>query len=116
MTPLTLDLPPEMRARLSEEAERRNVTESAFVHAVVEKALAAAEESVADQARSTAEPREPGEYRPRSSARTSCLELAGDLIGCVRSGSPDLAKNPRYLEEAIVRDAKVHNGGGRIQP
>ena len=42
--PLTLDLPPEMRARLSEEAQRRNVTESAFVHAVVEKALADAEE------------------------------------------------------------------------
>ncbi len=105
MTPLTLDLPPEMRARLSEEAERRNVTESAFVHAVVEKALAAAE-SVADQARSTADPSEPGEYRPRSSARMSCLELAGDLIGCVRSGTPDLATNPRYLEEAIVRDAR----------
>ena len=105
MTPLTLDLPPEMRARLSEEAERRNVTESAFVHAVVEKALAAAE-SVAEQARSTAEPREPGEYRPRSSARTSCLELAGDLIGCVRSGTPDLATNPRYLEGAIARDAR----------
>ena len=29
MTPLTLDIPPESRARLSEEAERRNVTESA---------------------------------------------------------------------------------------
>ena len=105
MTPLTLDLPPEMRARLSEEAERRNVTESAFVHAVVEKALAAAE-SVGDQARSTADPSEPGEYRPRSSARMSCLELAGDLIGCVRSGTPDLATNPRYLEEAIERDAR----------
>lgn len=115
MTPLTLDLPPEMRARLSEEAKRRNVTESAFVHAVVGKALAAAEAG-ADQARPTADPSEPGEYRPRSSARMNCLELAGDLIGCVRSGTPDLATNPRYLEEAIERDAKVHNGGGRIQP
>lgn len=105
MTPLTLDLPPEMRARLSEEAERRNVTESALVHAVVEKALAAAE-SGADQARSTVDPSEPGEYRPRRSARMSCLELAGDLIGCVRSGTPDLGTNPRYLEESIVRDAR----------
>ena len=71
MTPHTRDLPPEMRARLSEEAQR-----------------------------------EPGVDQPESSERTSCLDLAGDLIGSVRSGTPDLATNPRYLEEAIVRDAR----------
>lgn len=106
MMSLTLDLPPEMRARLSEEAERRNITESAFVHAVVEKALAAADESVAEQVQPGTEPRGPGVDQPQSAGRTSCLDLAGDLIGCVRSGTPDLATNPRYLEEAIVRDAR----------
>ena len=95
-----------MRARLSEEAERRNITESAFVRAVVEKALADAEEPGMDQAQPLAEPREPGVDQPKSSERVSCLDLAGDLIGCVRSGIPDLAPNPRYLEEAIVRDAR----------
>lgn len=68
MTPLTLDLPPEMRARLSAEAKRRHVSEA--------------------------------------TGRLSCLDLAGDLIGCVQSGVPDLATNPRYLDEAIVRDAR----------
>lgn len=106
MMPLTLDLPPEMRARLSEEAERRKVTESDFVYAAVAKALAEAEESVGNQAQPAAEPREPGVDHPESSGRVSCLDLAGDLIGCVRSGTPDLATNPRHLEEAIVQDAR----------
>lgn len=59
-----------------------------------------------DQAQPVAEPREPGVDQPENSGRVSCLDLAGDLIGCVRSGTPDLATNPRYLEEAIVRDAR----------
>lgn len=106
MTPLTLDLPPEMRARISVEAERRNVSESAFVHALVAKALAETEESVTEQAQPVAEPREPSVDQPRSSGRMSCLDLAGDLIGCVRSGIPDLATNPRHLEDAVIRDAR----------
>lgn len=115
MTPLTLDLPPEMRARLAEEAERRNVTESAFVHAAVAKALAEAEKPGVDQAQPVAEPREASVDQPESSGRVSCLDLAGDLIGCVRSGTPDLATNPHYLEEAIVRDGKTRARGG-IRP
>lgn len=141
MTPLTLDLPPEMHARLSEEAERRNVSESAFVQEIVAKALVEAEESVVEQiepvvaqAQAVAEPRNPGADQPRKSGRMSCLDLAGDLIGSVkgppdlsttgvrcldlagdligsvRSGKPDLATNPRYLEEAIVRDASRWRG------
>ena len=112
MTPLTVDLPPEMRARLSAEAERRRVSESAFLQAILEKVLAQAEkalaqaESLAELTQSVAEPREPSAGAPRTTGRMSCLDLAGDLIGCVRSGTPDLATNPRYLEEAIVRDAR----------
>lgn len=99
MTPLTLDLPPEMRARLSAEAKRRHVSESAFVQAIVAEALAGADVLVPvdDGADGTA-------------SGVSCLDLAGDLIGCVRSGSPDLATNPQYLEEAVVRDARRWKG------
>lgn len=95
-----------MRARLSAEAKRRHVSESAFVQAIVAEALAGAEAPVAEPAQPVAEPRETSTDSPRATGRMNCLDLAGDLIGCVRSGVPDLATNPRYLDEAIVRDAR----------
>ena len=98
MTPLTLDLPPEMRARLSAEAKRRHVSESAFVQAIVAEALAGAEVFV------------PADDGAAAASGVSCLDLAGDLIGSVRSGKLDLATNPQYLEEAIARDATRWKG------
>lgn len=38
-------------------------------------------------------------------ALLSCADLAGDLIGCFR-GPGDLSTNKRYLDEAIVADAR----------
>ena len=99
-----------MRARLSAEAKRRHVFESAFVQAIVAKALAGAEASVGEPAHPVVEPRETSADAPRAAGRVSCLDLAGDLIGCVQSGIPDLATNPRYLDEAIVRDARRWKG------
>jgi hypothetical protein len=29
--------------------------------------------------------------------RQSILELAGDLVGCVKGGPPDLSTNPKYM-------------------
>jgi predicted DNA-binding protein len=29
----------------------------------------------------------------------SALDLAGDLVGCIKDGSPDLSSNPRYLDD-----------------
>lgn len=95
MTPLTLDLPPEMHARLSEEAERRNVSESAFVQEIVAKVLADA-----DGGSASADGRLATAPQPR---QLSCLEAAGDLVGSVQ-GPSDLSTNPRYLEEGMTMD------------
>ena len=122
MTPLTLDLPPEMRARLYAEAKRRHVSESAFIQAMVAKALAGPEvlAPVKGATASASDPRAtqrqpdflgtagdlswsiegPAEL---SKTGVSCLDLAGDLFGSVRSGNPDLATNLQYLEETIVK-------------
>jgi hypothetical protein len=34
---------------------------------------------------------------PAEPAR-SALEVAGDLVGCIKGGSPDLSTNKRYME------------------
>ena len=31
--------------------------------------------------------------------RSSLLELAGDLVGCVKDAPADLSSNPRYLDD-----------------
>ena len=88
-----------MRARLSAEAKRRQVSESAFVQAIVAEALAGAEALVQVDNGAGGTP-----------SRVSCLDLAGDLFGSVRSGTPDLATNPQYLDEAVIRDARRWKG------
>ncbi len=35
---------------------------------------------------------------PRKDRAASCLDLAGDLAGCL-SGPRDIATNPKYLED-----------------
>ena len=39
-------------------------------------------------------------------ATRSCADLAGDIVGAVRSGRTDLATNRRVLDEAVAQDAR----------
>ena len=84
MTALSVKLPPDLHASLVSEARRRNVTRSALVRDILARTL----------------PRD-------SDRRPSCAELAGDLIGAVRSGRDDLATNRELLREAMLADAAV---------
>lgn len=34
----------------------------------------------------------------------SALELAGDLVGCLDDGPGDLATNPKYLKDVMLRN------------
>ena len=69
---------------LSKEAERRNVTRLTLVRELIEQALG----------------------RNPDAASPSCADLAGDLVGVVRSGRIDLATNPWLLDEAVALDAR----------
>ena len=80
---LTVKLPAELHATLTNEARRRNVTRSSFVRQIIENALI-------------------GEADAPS---PNCLGLTGDLVGAVRSGHTDLATNRRLLDEAVALDA-----------
>ena len=48
----------------------------------------------------------------------SCIDLAGDLVGAVRSSRTDLATNRQLLDEAMLQDARraADRGGVRLQP
>jgi len=83
MNVLTVKLPAALHATLTSEARRRNVTRSALVREIIENAL----------------------VRDTDAAAPSCTELAGDLVGVVRSGRSDLATNRHLLDEAVARDA-----------
>ena len=80
---LTVELPGELHAALTNEARRRNVTPSCFAREIIENALVL---GTTDKTR-------------------SCADLAGDLVGAVRSGHTDLATNRRLLDEAVAQDA-----------
>ncbi len=83
---LTVKLPTKLHATLTSEAQRRNVTRSSLVREIIERAL----------------------IHDADAAPPSCVGLAGDLVGAVRSGRPDLATNRQLLDEAIAQDA--HRG------
>ena len=83
MSILTVDLPGELHAALTNEARRRNMTRSSLVREIVENALVVG----------------------TSDATRSCTDLAGDIVGAVRSGRTDLATNRRLLDEAVAQDA-----------
>ena len=84
MNILTVKLPAALHATLTSEARKRNVTRSALVREIIENAL----------------------VHDTDAAAPSCAELAGDLVGAVRSGRSDLATNRRLLDEAVARDAR----------
>ena len=90
MNGLSVKLPAELHAMLSEEARRRNVSRSSLVRELIASALSDRE----------------GAPPP------SCADLAGDLIGTVRSGRSDLATNTRLLDEAVVRDSHLAGTDG----
>jgi len=76
MTTISLKVPETLDSRLAEEAQRRRTSKSAVVRECVEKVLLA----------------------PRKDRAASCLDLAGDLAGCLK-GRRDIATNPKYLED-----------------
>jgi hypothetical protein len=76
MTTISLKVPATLDSRLAEEAQRRRTSKSALVRECVEKMLVA----------------------PRKGHAASCLDLAGDLAGCL-NGPSDIATNPKYLED-----------------
>jgi hypothetical protein len=75
---LTLKLPVALAQELALAAERRGITKSELAREAL--------------ARFIAEP-EPRPYAPRA------LDLAGDLVGCVRHAPDDLSTNPKYLDD-----------------
>jgi len=85
MNALSVKLPAELHAALSKEARRRNVSRSSLVRELIANAL-----------------RDRGGVPP-----PSCAELAGDLIGAVRSGRSDLATNKRLLDKAVIQDSHL---------
>lgn len=76
MTTISLKVPDALGSRLAEEAQRRRTSKSAVVRECVEKMLLA----------------------PRKDGAASCLDLAGNLAGCLK-GPRDIATNPKYLED-----------------
>ncbi len=70
---LTAKLPPDLETKLEAEAKRRGLKKSA----VVREALAM--------------------YMTDTKKEYSCLDLAGDLAGCV-SGPADLSTHKKHLE------------------
>jgi hypothetical protein len=76
MTTISLKVHDTLDSRLTEEAQRRRTSKSAVVRECVEKMLLA----------------------PRKDRAASCLDLAGDLAGCLK-GPRDIATNPKHLED-----------------
>jgi len=76
MTTISLQVPDTLDSRLAEEAVRRRMSKSAVIRECVEKSLPA----------------------PREDRPASCLDLAGDLAGCLE-GPSDIATNPSYLDD-----------------
>ena len=90
MNGLSVKLPAELHAILSKEARRRNVSRSSLVRELISNALSD---------RGVAPPR-------------SCADLAGDLVGAVRSGRSDLATNTGLLDEAVAQDSHLAGTDG----
>lgn len=82
---ISFKLPASLRLKLAEEARRRNVSQSAIVRESIEHALS----------------------KGGAGARTrTCSDLAGDLVGSIRSGRRDAATNKALLAEAVFGDDK----------
>ena len=84
MSTFSVKLPDNMHGALAAEAKRRNITKSALVREMIDRAL---------------------EYNARA-APPSCAQLAGDLVGAFRSGRRDLGTDEELLEEAMIADVR----------
>jgi hypothetical protein len=74
MTARTVKLDPKLDREIDAIARRRGTTRSI----VIREALAA--------------------YVRKEGQPLTFLEAAGDLIGCLKGGPPDLSSNPKYME------------------
>ena len=83
MDAISVVLPPALRARLAAAARRRKVGQSALVREILARALDSGGEAESP----------------------NCLDLAGDLVGIVKSGREDLSTNRSLLEQAVLKDA-----------
>jgi hypothetical protein len=86
MTTISLKLPEGLLRDLEAEARHRGVSKSMLIRETLETRL----------------------RRVRARTRISCLDLVADLVGS-QPGPADASTNPRYLDEAILRDAR-HEG------
>ncbi|MXW17279.1 MAG: ribbon-helix-helix protein, CopG family [Gemmatimonadetes bacterium] len=84
MSTFSFKMPEDMYGALAAEAKRRNVTRSALIREMIDQAL---------------------QYND-CAAPPSCAQLAGDLVGVLRSGRRDLGTHERLLEEAMITDAR----------
>lgn len=89
---LSFKLPGLLRRRLAAEARRRGVSQAAVIRETLEAALV---------------------ERPAGRRELTCADLAGELIGSVQGGPPDLSTNRRHLDEAIAADHGGAAGGRR---
>jgi hypothetical protein len=74
MKNVSLKLPDDLHAKLNRLSKDRGAAKSEIVREALEAYFADG----------------------KNGARVSCLDLAGDLAGCV-DGPPDLATNPKYM-------------------
>jgi len=84
MQAISLKFPPDLDQLVEAEAKRRQMSKSAVIRTCVEEVLV---------------------KRPKAKRRISCADLAGPLIGSV-DGPSDASTNKKYLEEAILGDAR----------
>jgi predicted transcriptional regulator len=75
MRTISLRLPDELVAQLTNEARKRGITKSGLIRDSLEKAL----------------------HRQPSARALSCYDLARDLAGTVKGLPGDLADNPKYM-------------------
>ena len=86
MNTFSFKLPDDMYGALAAEARRRNVTRSALVREMIDQAL----------------------RYDACAAPPNCAQLAGDLVGAVRSGRRNLGTDERLLDEAMITDADTN--------
>lgn len=86
---ISVKLPPALHAKVAAEARRRNVSQSTIVRESLEQALIGS----------------------ANRGEVSCADLAGGLVGSVRSGRRDLSTNKKLLADAIA--SSVNHGRKR---
>jgi hypothetical protein len=74
MKSISLKLPDDIHSKLESLAKQRGAAKSVIIRDALEAYLTDG----------------------KNGARVSCLDLAGDLVGCL-DGPPDLATNPKYM-------------------